>query len=62
MGKCINEVDEGNKKEQHKYSICFKDFESNLFLSEHYMVCKRTLQCKKCKEYSDNVADFEKHR
>ena len=47
---------------QDKCSICFKEFESVLLLNEHYIVCKKTLQCKWCKEYSDTVMEFEKHK
>ena len=62
MGKSTKEVNEGNDKQQHQCSICFREFESVLLLNEHYIVCKKTLQCKRCKEYSDNVMDFEKHK
>ena len=62
MGKSTKEVDEQNDKQQHQCSICFREFESVLLLNEHYIVCEKTLQCKRCKEYSDTVMDFEKHK
>ena len=58
----MKEVDKGKDKQQNKCSICFKEFESVLLLNEHYIVCKKTLQCKWCKEYSDTVMEFEKHK
>ena len=66
-GKChdenfMKEVEKGNDKQQDKCSICFKEFESVLLLNEHYIVCKKTLQCKWCKEYSDTFTEFEKHK
>ena len=48
--KSMKEVEKGNDKQQDKCSICFKEFESVLLLNEHYIVCKKTLQCKQCKE------------
>ena len=45
MEKSLKEVDKGNDKQQDK-CICFKEFESVLLLNEHYIVCKKTLQCK----------------
>ena len=54
----MKEVD----KQQDKCSICFKEFELVLLLNEHYIVCKKTLQCKQCKKYSDTVMEFEKHK
>ena len=60
--KSMKEVEKGNDKQQDKCSICFKEFELVLLLNEHYIVYKKTLQCKQCKEYSDTVMEFEKHK
>ena len=39
-----------------------KNLSQFLLLNEHYIVCKKTLQYKQCKKYSDTVTEFEKHK